>query len=207
MSMEAGIRSISRRALEAWLRTPDLTYAFIRLGDEGPPAVEQGASYEDEMRKVLEDLSSAGQEPSNAALAIDDLDAQLLRDAALTAKDFDPALEIGHAWELLHFALSGTREAVNTPEGQALLGGVELGGDVGYGPMRYHSAERVAWIARGLQSANEPELSQRLAKANVELYGGDPREAAAWIGEPFTALRDYYQRAAGADRAMFLFLV
>jgi hypothetical protein len=73
--------------------------------------------------------------------------------------------------------------------------------------MRYHTAERVAWIASGLGDVTENEVSKRLAGATIDLYGGEPREAERWIGDSFNAVRDYYRQAADADRAIFLFLI
>lgn len=50
---------------------------------------------------------------------------------------FVPLLELGKAWHILHYLITAHVDAAAAP-GNALLSGVPLGGDVGYGPPRLH---------------------------------------------------------------------
>ncbi len=53
--------------------------------------------------------------------------------------DDDPSdefLDLDKAWHGLHWLLTGTADDTDTPAGQAILGGTEIGEDKGYGPSR-----------------------------------------------------------------------
>src|SRR5262249_60003757 len=68
-------------------------------------------------------------------------------------------ISLDKAWHGLHYLLCGAAEPAPGPLGQAVIGGTEIGDDLGYGPARYFTAAQAAGIARALQA---PRLEARL---------------------------------------------
>src|SRR5512138_1718613 len=64
-------------------------------------------------------------------------------------------------WQALHFVLNGTVERVEGPLGHAILGGKELGPDVGYGPARILLPDEVKATAAALARVTPADLRRR----------------------------------------------
>src|SRR5205814_4561024 len=60
-------------------------------------------------------------------------------------------ISLDKAWHGLHYLLCGAAEPAPGPLGQAVLGGTEIGEDLGYGPARYFTAAQTSQIAQALQ--------------------------------------------------------
>src|ERR1043166_1734378 len=59
-----------------------------------------------------------------------------------------PQLDLEKSWHGLHYLLAQDPTKTQAGAGQAILGGKEVGKDVGYGPARILSPKEVAAIAR-----------------------------------------------------------
>lgn len=57
--------------------------------------------------------------------------AQQLQQAGLTTADLDPPLSLNKAWHAVHFVLAHTQFEPTAPPGNAVLGGREVGPDLG----------------------------------------------------------------------------
>src|SRR6266481_8348981 len=60
------------------------------------------------------------------------------------------SISIDKAWHGVHYLLCGKVEPGSDLASQAVMGGTEVGEDLGYGPARYFEADEVANIAREL---------------------------------------------------------
>jgi len=71
-------------------------------------------------------------------------------------------ISLDKAWHGVHYLLCGKLEPGTDLASQAVMGGTEIGDDLGYGPARYFEANEVAAIARELSRPNlETEMTAR----------------------------------------------
>src|SRR5690242_9065614 len=69
--------------------------------------------------------------------------------------------EMEKEWHGIHFLLTGDPWSTAGPYGQVILGGREIGPDLGYGPARLLTAEQVKDIAERLQAMPAETLRAR----------------------------------------------
>jgi len=120
-------------------------------------------------------------------------------------------ISLDKAWHGLHYLLCGAAEPAPGPLGQAVLGGTEIGDDLGYGPARYLTTVQAAEIAQAMQA---PGLEARLrarfdpaAMKSLGLYpGGWEVNGDGWLIDAFRSLRDFYAAASAAGHAVVTLL-
>ena len=115
------------------------------------------------------------------------------------------SLSIDKAWHGVHYLLCGKVEPDSALASQAVMGGTEIGEDLGYGPARYFDANEVAAIARELSRPTlEAEMTARFDPAQMATLGiypgqfdaGDDRK---WLMDEFRKLRQFYVDASAAN--------
>jgi hypothetical protein len=113
------------------------------------------------------------------------------------------ALALHKDWHLVHAALAGTPDEAPGPAGDAVLGGEEVGDDLGYGPLRLLTPDRAAAVAAFLADQPLQQLVKRLRTGphaqNDELYGADwlrDRETAGILQMRLTSLQAFYAGVA-----------
>jgi len=105
----------------------------------------------------------------------------------------------------VHYLLCGKAEPGTDLASQAIMGGTEVGEDLGYGPARYFEADKVADIARELSRPNlEAEMTARFdpaQMANLGIYPGqfDATDDRQWLMDAFRQLRQFYVDASAAN--------
>lgn len=139
----------------------------------------------------------------------------------------EPELNIDKSWNILHWLLSGRsdvayREGTKyfvSPEEQAInktiMGGTEIGKDVGYGPARYLDPNEVKQVSEALEHVSREDLQKKwdpeaLANLSEELYPSltpdawrNPAEAEYYL-QSFDKVKGYYQSAASKGNALLL---
>jgi len=150
-------------------------------------------------------------EASGALDKLSALRAPVLAKHVVEEREVGDVLSIDKAWHGLHFLLARTaREPTETP-GDVVLGGSEVGRDLGMGPVRMMTAERTSAAARALAAQREDELRARYdpnAMVKQEIYGGnwnDGRELE-WLMEAFRSVRTYFAKAEDAGHGMLIWL-
>jgi hypothetical protein len=116
-------------------------------------------------------------------------------------------LSIDKAWHGVHYLLCGKVEPGSDLASQAVMGGTEVGEDLGYGPARYFEADEVANIARELSRPNlEAEMTARWNPAQMATLGIYPGQFLAddqqWLMDAFQKLRQFYVDASAAKLAV-----
>jgi Domain of unknown function (DUF1877) len=116
-------------------------------------------------------------------------------------------ISLDKAWHGVHYLLCGNIEPGSTIPSQAVMGGVELGEDLGYGPARYFETSKVNQIAQALNAASlEAEMIARFDPAkmtSLEIYpGGWKAGDVDWLMEEFRRLRQFYDDASAAKLAI-----
>jgi len=116
-------------------------------------------------------------------------------------------ISLDKAWHGVHYLLCGEVEPGSAIPSQAVMGGVEVGEDLGYGPARYFEAGKVNQIAQALSAASlEAEMIARFDPAkmtSLEIYpGGWKAGDVDWLMEEFRRLRKFYDDASAAKLAI-----
>jgi hypothetical protein len=116
-------------------------------------------------------------------------------------------ISLDKAWHGVHYLLCGEIEPGSALPSQAVMGGVEVGEDLGYGPARYFAADEVHQIAQALSSANlEAEMTARfdpVRMTSLGIYpGGWKAGDVDWLMEEFRRLRQFYDDASAAKLAI-----
>jgi hypothetical protein len=115
------------------------------------------------------------------------------------------SISIDKAWHGVHYLLCGKVEPGSDLASQAVMGGTEVGEDLGYGPARYFEAKEVADIARELSRPNlEAEMAARFDPARMASLGIYPGQFDAgkdrqWLMDAFRTLRQFYVDASAAN--------
>jgi hypothetical protein len=118
------------------------------------------------------------------------------------------SLSIEKAWHGLHYLLCGSVEPNGALLSQTILGGTEIGEDLGYGPVRYFTLDQVGQIADELnRPALQGEMSARFDPARMSELGIYPQgwksSDGAWLLEEFRRVRDFYTDAEARNLAVF----
>ena len=116
-------------------------------------------------------------------------------------------ISLDKAWHGVHYLLCGDVEPGSAIPSQAVMGGVEVGEDLGYGPARYFEAGEVNQIAHALSAASlETEMIARFDPAQMTSLGIYPGGWKAgdvdWLMEEFRRLRKFYDDASTAKLAI-----
>ncbi len=122
-------------------------------------------------------------------------------------------LDVGKSWHAIHYLLNGVPWEGEPPRLNAVLGGEPIGDDdLGYGPVRFLTAEEVRDVADALEDAPVFVLLENFdheALTNAEIY------PHAWRGEDwerdyvsthYSELAAFFRAAARAGDAMLLYL-
>jgi hypothetical protein len=135
--------------------------------------------------------------------------------AAIEGSQLGPLLELDKAWHGVHFLLTGSATEATDGVGQAILGGVEIGPDMGYGPARYLTPDQVSAVAYELGVLKSEDLRARfdgVAMQAANVYPGiwdedDPDEPLVdWLVETFDEVRRFYEAAAARRSAVLLYM-
>lgn len=122
------------------------------------------------------------------------------------------SLDIDKAWHAIHFILNGSAWEGELPLVNTILGGTEIGEDIGFGPVRYLTNEEVRCVALSLSNLSEKELKNRFDpdKMNeLEIYPaldwnnqGDPEYVFTYLEQVI----NYYLDASRKNNAMLLYM-
>lgn len=131
-------------------------------------------------------------------------------------EDEQPAerrLDVDKAWHAIHYLLNGSAWEGELPRFNAVLGGEPIGDDdLGYGPVRFLTADEVRDVADALEDVPvfvllesfDPEALNE-AEIYPEAWKGDDQERD-YISGHYTELVGFFRTAARAGDAMLLYL-
>jgi hypothetical protein len=129
--------------------------------------------------------------------------------------DVTAGVDIDKSWAAIHFMLTGSPWEGSEPERLPILGGTEIGADIGYGPARYLTPEQVLAAHGVLDSIPTIELKKRFMPAKLE--AADVYPSGIWLDEGmdgfeyiehwYEQLRLFYAAAAKRGNAVLLAIV
>jgi Domain of unknown function (DUF1877) len=116
-------------------------------------------------------------------------------------------ISIEKAWHGVHYLLCGQAQPGSDLASQTVMGGTEIGEDLGYGPARYFAPDKVADIARELTRPNlEAEMIARWDPDQMMTLGIYPVQFEPdddeWLMDAFRKLRKFYVDASAANLAV-----
>lgn len=117
-------------------------------------------------------------------------------------------LDLHKSWHGLHFLLTQSSWEGPEPYRSAILGGEEVGDDLGYGPPRLVLPETVEDVARALSALSASQLMTRFDPATMdreEIYPGGFVEDSSWkrdLRRDYERLRDFYAETAAQGSAV-----
>lgn len=126
-------------------------------------------------------------------------------------------LYIDKAWHGIHYLISeenlkGEYKA-GTPLSNVIMGGKEIGEDVGYGPAHLILPEDVKDSSEALQKITGPDLQKAFKPEDMEnkeiypdIWVRDGEEALQYLLFYFVKLRDYYKDTADKGYGMLTYL-
>jgi hypothetical protein len=120
------------------------------------------------------------------------------------------SLDLEKSWHVLHYLLTGSASEAPAPLGNAILGGSEIGDDLGYGPSRFLTPEQVREVSSALSSISKEDLANRFdleAMMAANIYPVRDESELGLAQEYFGELSRFYAAAAAAGNAMLLYLV
>ncbi len=125
-------------------------------------------------------------------------------------EESDAGIDVDKAWQGLHFLLTGDPWGGAGPLAQVVLGGVEIGEDVGYGPARYITADEVRAAAAALGDLSSESFASRYDRAALQANNIYPdiwdEDGLEYLAAFFDELRDYFMDAAEKGNAMLKYL-
>ena len=120
-------------------------------------------------------------------------------------------IDLDKSWHAIHFTLNGKAWDGEGPLSHVILGGIEIGEDIGYGPARYLTPDQVQVAASAL-SVVTPEVFRSQfspsALTAAEIYpeiwqDGDGLE---YVQDYYSDLRDFYLAAGERGDAVLIYL-
>ena len=122
----------------------------------------------------------------------------------------EPELDLDKSWHGIHYLLTGTAWQIGEGAGAAILGGVEVGQNGGYGGPRLLDRDAVRTVATALDALDAKVLRVRYdtdAMTAAEIYPDiwtNSTEALDYLMSHYTELRRFYRGAAAEGQAVLL---
>jgi hypothetical protein len=123
-------------------------------------------------------------------------------------------LDIDKAWHGIHYLLSGTTSVSKGPYGPVILGGQDVGPDLGYGPPRFLAISEVAKVSKALSDMPTDQFRRRYDPKAMDAADVYPRNwkregprGLTWLDAAFQELVEFYARAATQRMAVILALL
>jgi hypothetical protein len=113
------------------------------------------------------------------------------------------------SWHSLHYLLTGSAVETNSTLGKAILGGKELGADIGYGPTRFLEPPEVKEVATALKEVSEVDLEKRFdlpAMVAANVYACRDESELKLAQHYFAQMVRYYGEITRRGDAMLLYL-
>ncbi|MES3035274.1 MAG: YfbM family protein [Gemmatimonadota bacterium] len=129
------------------------------------------------------------------------------------ANDPTRSADVDKAWHAIHFMLAGDPDGGEAPAASVVLGGVEVGEDLGYGPARLLTSEEVREIGLFLQGMPPEQFSLRYAPAEMDaaeiypvVWVEDGEEGREYVAHAYERLRKFYLEAAARGDSVVAWL-
>jgi len=124
-------------------------------------------------------------------------------------KPSEESLSLDKSWHSLHYLLTGNVWETSSVLGKTILGGSEIGPDIGYGPARFLEPDEVKEIATALKKVSKDNLAERFdlkAMVAAKVYACHNEGQLELAQHYFAQVVAYYAKATKRGDAMLLYL-
>jgi hypothetical protein len=185
--IEGKVRSKAAETKAAMERAQQIKATAVAAGNLSDPAEQERVR-----ALILKELAGAG--------------------ITLQAGPTEDGLNLEKSWHVLHYLLTGEAEEAPPPLGNAILGGEEIGEDLGYGPARFLTPQQVRDVATGLAAISKDDLRSRfhldaMIEAHIYPCKSNNEGEVELAQDYFDHLSRYYADAAASGNAMLLWVV
>lgn len=214
MSMIGHLRAITPSELRTLKQTPGLTKQFLHgalisnTGDVETALLQIEKLAKQKILNMAKKGTSAGSSKENEEIR-ERIIARLESAGVTLEGSEENGLSLEKSWHCLHYLLTGTARETNSVLGQTILGGTEIGPDLGYGPARYLEPNEVAKVAESLRTVSKEALTSRFDLEGMkaaEVYACHDQSDLDLAQEYFTQVLTFYQEAAARGDAVLLYL-
>jgi len=218
MGSTGNCRRLSERAYQALLANPELCAAVVCLPDRlevppagtgGPPAPVTEAQRSESFLRAFDRLLTGGLAEAAEFVHADSI--RLANQTGFPVDELGPRLNIDKIWRELQLPLAGNEHEPSAPPGDAVLGGTEIGPDLGYGPARLMLAREARETAAALERftldcfhASWDRLAEERADVQDSVWADD--RCRGYIFSSFGDVRDYFRETAPLGWGMLLWL-
>jgi hypothetical protein len=192
MGMTAHLRQISPWLLEQLKAKQSLVEPFLLVGfraelEELPHPVRSNLKNDPFFMEITQEMENVirGLAPENAD--------KLIQVAS------GPALSLDKNWQEIHEILTGQSKPSGDLLSAAILGGTEIGSDLGYGPARFLTLDQVKQISDKLASVSGEHF-----RTSASSFARGDEEATDFYCELFTRLQTFYLEAAESESPVLL---
>lgn len=211
MGMRGHVRQITPDELERLRQDPravrKLIYGKVRKNSDKAKAALERA------QRIAMDARAAGilSDPAEQERVRNVILKELAR-AGIMVQDGpnEEGLSLEKSWHVLHYLLTEKVEEAPPPLGNAILGGKEIGDDLGYGPARFLTPQQVREVAMALAAISKDELAVRFdlkAMIAANIYPVRDESELELARYYFNHLSRYYSDAAASGNAMLLYVI
>jgi hypothetical protein len=206
MGMIGHLRAITMVELGTLQQNPDSIEEFLQ-GDVRANAPN--------LMAVLERVQKIGLQAAGNPAEVQKARLEIVRELAAAGVKLpvdgpdENGLSLEKSWHSLHYLLTGSAQEVDSPLGNAILGGKEIGPDLGYGPARFLGAAQVREVSSSLNSISKDDLARRFdlnAMMAAKIYACGDEEELELAQHYFEHLVKYYAEAANRGDAMLLYI-
>lgn len=208
MSMIGHLRAVTTAELRELQKNPNSLKGFLHGQLIANSSKTQAALFR--IQEMAMQAIAAGNSKNNEKLREQIL--KELESAGVRVPTDGPnedGLSLEKSWHSLHYLLTGTAGEADSALGKAILGGKEIGPDVGYGPARYLEASEVRKVAKALKKLSEKDLARRFnlkAMMAAKVYACRDKNELKLAQHYFSKVVNYYAEAAKRGDAMLLYL-
>jgi hypothetical protein len=124
------------------------------------------------------------------------------------------SIDVDKAWDVIHFMLTSQAKGTEDPLSWAVLGGEEIGEEVGYGPARFLSPDQVQAVAAALEKLSIEEFVRGFKPAEmtvaevypVGIWERDGQDGLDYVLENYQHMVTFYRDTASRGDGAVLWL-
>jgi hypothetical protein len=205
------LRAVTIAELRNLQQDPDSIREFLHGRQNANSGVAKAA-----LRRVQEIATQA----KAAGKTADPRDSEKVREQILkklesamakrpSSKPSEESLSLEKSWHSLHYLLTGNVGETNSVLGKTILGGNEIGPDIGYGAARFLEPVEVKEVAIALKKVSKDDLAERFdlkAMNAAKVYACHNEGELELTQHYFAQVAAYYTKAAKRGDAMLLYL-
>jgi Domain of unknown function (DUF1877) len=214
MGMSGHLRQVTPNALHRLRRNPESVEELVHGKGPADPG-EMLAVLQRTQKIALDARAGVINDPAEK----ERIRAQILKElagvgvkvgAGVDGGPTEDGLSLEKSWHVLHYLLTGKAEEAPPPLGNAILGGQQIGEDLGYGPARFLTPQAVREVATALNAISKDDLRKRFdlkAMMAAKIYPVRDQSELRLAQDYFALVSRYYAEAAAAGNAMLLWVV